>query len=93
MFSPLHLAAHCSGCRFTTHENLQSNIFTVPETKQVNATSIPVDRMNVTMPVVCEQRGTPRMGSDDSDSSISTDEQMHGRPNGSSRDYDVQRSV
>jgi len=57
---------------FTTHENFQNNIFTVPEIKLVNATSIPVDRRDVTVPVVCEQYGTPRMGSDGW--SISTNE-------------------
>ncbi len=91
MFSPLHFPAHRGRCRFTTHENLQNNIFTVPEIKLVNATSIPVDRMNVTVPVVFEQHGTPRVGSDDS--SISTNEQMHEKPNRSSRGDDVERSV
>ena len=72
MFSPLHFPAHRGRCRFTTHENFQNNIFTVLEIKLVNATSIPVDRMDVTVPVVREQYGTPWMGSDGL--SISTNE-------------------
>jgi hypothetical protein len=39
MFSPFHVPAHLCRCRFTTHENLENNIFTVPEIKRVNARS------------------------------------------------------
>ena len=92
MFSPpLYFPAHCGQCSFSTPRNLQNNSLPTPEFKRSNATSIPMDRMEVAVHVVSEQHGTPRMK--DYDSSISTNEQMHEKANGLNGDDDVGRGV
>jgi hypothetical protein len=83
--------AHCGQCRFSTPHNLRNNSLPTPEFKRSNATSIPMDRMEVAVHVVSEQHGTPRMKDDNL--SISTNEQMHEKPNGLNRDDDVGRRV
>ena len=84
---PLRFPAQCDQCSFSTHQNLQNNSLPTPEFKRSNATSIPMDRMEVAMHVASEQHGTPRIKDDNS--SISTNEQMHEKPNGLNRDDDV----
>ena len=64
----------------------------VQGTERINAGSIPMNRMEVVVHTVSEQYGT--LQTRDDDSCISTDEQMHGIPNGLSCDHeDVGRAI
>jgi hypothetical protein len=60
-------------------------------TKQINATPVQMDRMEVAVRIVSEEHGTLHTRDDSSSSNI--DEQIHGKPNGLRFDYDVERGV
>jgi len=60
-------------------------------TKQINATPVHMDRMEVAVRIVSEGHGTLHTRDDSSSSNI--DEQMHGKPNGLRFDDDVERGV
>jgi hypothetical protein len=71
----LLLPAHSGRCSFSAPGNLQNKPFPAQETKQINAASHPINRMEVAVHIVSEQQVTPRINDDDL--LVSLDEQMH----------------
>jgi len=63
----------------------------VPEAKRTNAESLPVDCMQVAVHVVSEQHGTSEIR--DEDSCVTENERTYVKPNGLSRDDDVERGA
>ena len=61
----------------------------VQGTKQINATPVQMDRMEVAVRIVSEEHATLHTRDDSSSSNI--DEQIHGKPNELRFDYDVER--
>ena len=63
----------------------------VPETKRINAASIPISQVEVATDIFSERHVPSSMV--DHDSHISTDEKTHDKPEGLSLDGDVERGV
>ena len=78
-------------CRVRERKNLQNSNTVFQVTKRMNTTSIPVDRMEVTVHIVSEQHVTPQMMNDGS--SIRVGEKVHRVANELSCDVDVERGL
>ena len=60
-------------------------------TKQIHATPVSMDRIEVAVPTVSEEHGA--LHTRDDGSSSNGDEQMRGKPNGLRFDDDIERGV
>ena len=89
MFYTPHFPFHFDQFIFSSHWDVQSNRHPVRETKRINAASNPMNGTEVAVHIVSEQDDAPRMRDDASCST--SDEQMHGNPNGLTFDENVER--
>jgi len=76
---------------FTTNVDIRNGGTLVPETKRINAASIPISQVEVATDIFSERHVPLSMV--DHDSHISTDEKTHDKPEGLSLDGDVERGV
>ena len=93
LFHLLCFSAHLDRSSFTTHLDIRISGPPAQATRRINATSIPIpiSQVEVSTGIVSERHPTPSMG--DYDSHVSTDEQMHEKPNELGIVRDVERGV
>ena len=90
-FTAPHRPAHCCRFSFSSHGILHNSNLPAQGTKQINATPVQMDRMEVAVRIVSEGHGTLHSRDDSSSSNIG--DQMHGKANGLRFDDDVERGV
>ena len=78
--APLRFPAHCGRCSVSTYKSPQDSSLLVAVTKLAPTASIPLDQMEIGVHSVVSEHPTPQMGIDDLPVCISSDEQMHKRP-------------
>ena len=84
LFSP----AHSDRCQFSAHQNFQSSGVRFAKPKQIRATPIPLDPVEISVHTILQQHLAPQMR--DQGLSTNTDE-VHQEPNGLTLGRDVER--